>query len=53
MLAGKKFRTDEEVIAETEAYFEDKENSTIKMVSENCMIAIIVVSPSKATNYIE
>jgi uncharacterized protein YlzI (FlbEa/FlbD family) len=45
MLAGKKFSTNEEVITETEAYFE----VTIKMVSKNCMIAIIVVSPSKRT----
>ena len=30
MLAGKKFSTDEEVIAETEAYFEDKEKSYYK-----------------------
>lgn len=27
MLAGKKFRTNEEVIAETEAYFEAKDKS--------------------------
>jgi histone-lysine N-methyltransferase SETMAR len=30
MLAGKKFKTDEEVIAETEAYFEDKPKSYYK-----------------------
>ena len=30
MLAGKKFSSDEEVIAETEAYFEDKEKLDYK-----------------------
>ena len=30
MLAGKKFRTNEEVIAETEAYFEAKDKSFYK-----------------------
>jgi hypothetical protein len=43
MLAGKKFSTYEEV--NTEAYFEAMSKSyTIKMVSKNCMTAIIVVS---------
>jgi hypothetical protein len=37
MLAGKKFSTYEEVIAKTEAYF------------ENCMTGLIIVSPSIGT----
>jgi hypothetical protein len=41
MLAGKEFTTNEEVIAETEVYFE--------AISKICMTAIIVVSPSKGT----
>jgi hypothetical protein len=49
MLAGKKFSTNEQVIPETEVYFEAKEKSYYKNGIENCMIAIIVVSPSKAT----
>ena len=54
MLAGKKFCADEEVIEETEAYFEANDKSCIiKMVSKNCMTAIIVVSPAKGTNYIQ
>jgi hypothetical protein len=50
MLAGKKFSTNEEVIAEIEAFFEAMSKSyTIKMVSKNIMTAIIIVLPSKAS----
>jgi hypothetical protein len=45
MLAGKKFSANEEVIAETEAYFDAMLKSYFKMVSKKCMITIIVVSP--------
>ena len=39
----KKFKSNDEVIAETEAYFDEK------VVSKSWKIAILVVSPSKAT----
>ena len=49
MLAGKKFWADEEVIEETEAYFEAKDKSYYKNGIEKLygMTAIIVVSPAK------
>jgi hypothetical protein len=50
MLAGKKFSTNEEVIAETEAYFEAKEKSYCKNGIEKLYNRnIIVVSPSKVS----
>jgi hypothetical protein len=50
MLAGKKFSTNEEVIAETEAYFEAILKSYYKNgIAKNYMTAIIVASPSKAS----
>jgi [histone H3]-lysine36 N-dimethyltransferase SETMAR len=49
MLAGKKFKDNDGLIAETEAYFADKTKESIKVASKNWKIAIIAVSPSKAT----
>lgn len=45
MLAGKKFSSIEEVIAETEAYFEAKDKSYYKYGIKNCRVAIISVTP--------
>ena len=49
MLAGKKFSADEEVIAETEAYFEAKDKLYYKNGVEKLYDPIIAVSPLKAT----
>ena len=45
----KKFKSNDEVIAETEAYFDEKEKSYYKSVIEKLENRYIVVSPSKAT----
>jgi hypothetical protein len=49
MLAGKKISTNEEVVVENKVFFEAISKSFYKIVSKNCMIAIIVVTPSKGT----
>ncbi|GFV72699.1 mariner Mos1 transposase [Trichonephila clavipes] len=49
MLAGQKFHADEDVITETKSYLRLKTNCIIKMVSKNCMAAIIVESSSKGS----
>jgi hypothetical protein len=50
VLTGKKFSTNEEVITETEAYFETMLKSCYKNGIEKLyMIALIVASPSNAS----